>query len=75
VQFAQSPTNRFRATRSGAAQYEGMGKLCLCLGRDLQEQKVNVMFGHKIPLGETDLYEPPLALDGPFTAYCDECGS
>ena len=32
------------------------------------------MFGHKILLGETDTYEPPPALDGPFTAYCDECG-
>ena len=27
----------------------------------------NVMFGHKIPLGETDPYESPPALDGPFT--------
>ena len=37
-------------------------------------RETNVLFGHKIPLGETDPYEPPPALDGPFTAYCDECG-
>jgi hypothetical protein len=30
-----------RATRPGAAQYGGVGKLCLCLGRDLQEQEVS----------------------------------
>jgi hypothetical protein len=32
------------------------------------------MFGHKIPLRETHPYESPPPLDGPFTAYCDECG-
>jgi hypothetical protein len=35
----------------------------------------NVMFGHKIPLGETDQYDPPPHLYGPFTAFCDECGT
>ena len=35
----------------------------------------NMMFGHKIPLGETDQYEPPPHLYGPFTAFCDECGT
>jgi hypothetical protein len=33
----------------------------------------NVMFGHKIPLGETDPFEP-LPVIAPFLAKCDECG-
>jgi len=33
----------------------------------------NVMFGHKIPLGEADPYTTPPARSGPFTALCDEC--
>jgi len=32
------------------------------------------MFGHKIPLGETDAVSPPPALTGAFSARCDECG-
>lgn len=35
---------------------------------------INVMYGHKIPLGETDPYTAAPALSGPFTAKCDECG-
>jgi hypothetical protein len=34
----------------------------------------NVMFGHKIPLGEADAVSPPPALNGQFLARCDECG-
>jgi hypothetical protein len=37
-------------------------------------QHTNVMFGHKIPLGETDAVSPPPALTGAFSARCDECG-
>jgi len=33
----------------------------------------NVMFGHKIPMGETDSFEP-VPLSGPFLVQCDECG-
>jgi len=33
----------------------------------------NLMYGHKIPLGETDEFEP-LPVSGPFTVKCDECG-
>ncbi len=34
----------------------------------------NVYFGHKIPLGETDAFNPPPALSGPFRVRCDDCG-
>jgi len=33
----------------------------------------NTMFGHKIPLGETDAVMVPPAISGPFVARCDEC--
>jgi hypothetical protein len=32
-----------------------------------------MMFGHKIPLGETDNFGP-MPVNGPFMAQCDECG-
>ena len=34
----------------------------------------NTLFGHKIPLGETDAVSDPPAIVGPFEALCDECG-
>ena len=34
----------------------------------------NTMFGHKIPLGETDAVTSPPAIRGSFVARCDECG-
>jgi hypothetical protein len=35
----------------------------------------NLMFGHKIPLGETDAVSPmPAVIIGPFRVACDECG-
>ena len=37
-------------------------------------QHTNVMFGHKIPLGETDAVSSPPALSGAFAVRCDECG-
>jgi hypothetical protein len=33
----------------------------------------NMMFGHKIPLAETDSFED-LPVSGPFFVKCDECG-
>jgi hypothetical protein len=33
----------------------------------------NMMFGHKIPLAETDPFES-LPVSGPFLVQCDECG-
>jgi hypothetical protein len=36
-------------------------------------RETNVMFGHKIPLGETDAFAL-LPVRGPFVAKCDECG-
>ena len=36
-------------------------------------RETNGMFGHKIPLGETDAFAP-LPVSGPFLGRCDECG-
>src|SRR4029077_14866659 len=36
-------------------------------------RETNMMFGHKIPLGETDAFEP-LPVSEPFVVRCDECG-
>ena len=33
----------------------------------------NTMYGHKIPLGETDAFSSLPALTEPFTARCDVC--
>jgi hypothetical protein len=33
----------------------------------------NTMFGHRIPLGETDAFSPPPAIGGTFQVRCDEC--
>jgi hypothetical protein len=32
----------------------------------------NMMIGHKIPLAETDAFEP-MPVSGPFLVQCDEC--
>jgi len=34
----------------------------------------NVNAGHKIPLAETDAFDPPPHLYGPFKVLCDDCG-
>jgi hypothetical protein len=36
-------------------------------------RETNLMFGHRIPLGETDALEP-LPVNGPFLVQRDECG-
>jgi hypothetical protein len=33
----------------------------------------NLLYGHKIPLGETDAISPVPALSSAFVARCDEC--
>jgi hypothetical protein len=33
----------------------------------------NVMYGHRVPLGETDAFAPP-PISGPFVVQCDDCG-
>jgi hypothetical protein len=37
-------------------------------------RRQNLLFGHKIRLGETDPYSPPPALDGHFSIRCSDCG-
>ena len=37
-------------------------------------RRQNLYSGHKIPLGETDAFSPPPALDVRLTVRCDECG-
>ena len=34
----------------------------------------NLFFGHKIPLGETDAFTPPPAIESLLTVRCDDCG-
>jgi hypothetical protein len=36
-------------------------------------RKKNLLFGHTIPLIETDFFSPPPALKEPFVVRCDEC--
>jgi len=36
-------------------------------------RQTNLMFGHKIPLAETDAFES-MPVSGPFYVACDECG-
>jgi hypothetical protein len=33
----------------------------------------NILFGYKIPLGETDAVSSPPAIPGPFRVLCGEC--
>jgi hypothetical protein len=44
----------------------------MCKNR-LFHLRENIFYGHKIPLGETDVYTPPPALKTDFTVRCDEC--
>ena len=34
----------------------------------------NILFGHPIPLAETDFYSAMPPLEGRFSGQCDECG-
>ena len=36
-------------------------------------RRVNLFYKHRIPLAETDPYEPPPALEERFAVKCDEC--
>jgi len=45
----------------------------ICKNKRFHRQ-TNIMFGHRIPLGETDALSPPPAFSGIFQARCDECG-
>lgn len=57
----------------GAWENSAFAWVVICKNKNFHKH-TNVMFGHKIPLGKTDPYEPPPHLYGPFTAFCDECG-
>lgn len=57
----------------GAWENSSYAWVVICKNKKFHKQ-TNVLFGHKIPLGYTDQFEPPPALSGPFTAKCDECG-
>jgi len=45
----------------------------ICKNRKFHNQQ-NLFSGHKIPLGETDAFAPPPALDFHLSVRCDECG-
>lgn len=44
----------------------------LCKNRKFHERQ-NLFFGHKIPLGETDAFQPPPDLNGGLKGRCDNC--
>ncbi|HWX92575.1 MAG TPA: hypothetical protein VNY29_08070 [Terriglobales bacterium] len=45
----------------------------ICKNHKFHKQQ-NLFSGHKIPLGETDAFAPPPALDFRLSVRCDECG-
>jgi hypothetical protein len=45
----------------------------ICKNQRFHHQR-NLLFGHRIPLGETDAFTPRPALSGNLTVRCDECG-
>lgn len=45
----------------------------ICKNHKFHRQQ-NLFSGHKIPLGETDAFSPPPAIDFHLTVVCDECG-
>jgi hypothetical protein len=45
----------------------------ICKNHKFHRQQ-NLFSGHKIPLGETDAFSPPPALDFALSVRCDECG-
>lgn len=74
------PLERFEeADRHGFIRVDTSGLGSVNRLRELIENptpdvETNVMFGHKIPLGETYAYAAAPALSASFTAKCDECG-
>lgn len=45
----------------------------ICQNKKFHRQ-TNLLYGHKIPLGETDAVSPAPVLGSAFLARCDECG-
>jgi hypothetical protein len=45
----------------------------LCKNHKFHKRQ-NLFFGHKIPLAETDAFQPPPNLDGGIHVRCDDCG-
>jgi hypothetical protein len=45
----------------------------VCKNHKFHEHQ-NLFSGHKIPLGETDAFEPPPVIEFRLTVQCDECG-
>jgi hypothetical protein len=45
----------------------------LCKNHKFHKRQ-NLFFGHKIPLAETDAFQPPPSLDGGLNVRCDDCG-
>src|SRR6266550_3812292 len=45
----------------------------ICKNHSFHHHK-NRLYGHRIPLGETDAYTPRPALAGRLVVRCDECG-
>lgn len=62
--------------RLGGTRMSETGQYCwvvLCKNHRFHKQQ-NLYFGHRIPLGETDAFMPPPALNGGMRVRCDDCG-
>ena len=57
----------------GAWEESAYAWIVICKNKRFHKH-TNVMYGHKIPLAETDAFATPPAVSGPFTVQCDECG-
>ena len=57
----------------GAWEESAYAWVVICKNKRFHKH-TNVMYGHKIPLAETDAFATPPAVSGPFTVQCDECG-
>jgi hypothetical protein len=63
----------FMASWSSWDNSENYCWVVICKNRKFHNPQ-NFFSGHKIPLGETDAFSPPPAVDFRLTVKCDECG-
>jgi len=47
--------------------------IVICKNKKVHSHE-NAMFGHRIPLGETDAFSPAPSIKDAFQVRCDECG-
>ena len=72
---------QFRSAARGAATMNSWSTwdnpsycwIVICKNKRFHHQD-NTMFGHRIPLGETDAFSPPPSIGDVFQVRCDKCG-